>query len=57
MNAGAGMVCRDMLGSWTQVAIATTSAADLLQGCAPTVFVKLSSTFYSWINSVITSNS
>jgi len=60
MNAGAGMVCRDMIGSWTQVAVATTAAADSSsdrQGCAPTVFVKLSSTFYAWITNTITPNS
>jgi len=60
MNTGAGLVCRDMIGSWTQVAIATTAAVDSSsgrQGCAPTVFVKLSSTFYAWINNVITATS
>jgi len=56
MNAGAGLVCRSMIGSWTQVAMVTTTASDL-DGCAPTVFVKLSSTFYSWINSIIGTNS
>jgi len=56
MNAGSGLVCRDLTGSWTQVAMATTAASDL-DGCASTVFVKLSSTLYSWISRIIQADS